>query len=263
LSDIAVTGSNIKWYNDLSATNELPVSTSLTDGTTYYASQTVSGCESKIKLAVKVAVQSCSTNHVPAVDDFSKTSKQNLTVTFAASDFASKFTDADHETLLKVLIVSLPTNGKLLLAGQPVSIDQEIQTADLSKLEFVPDKNYTGETAFRWNGSDGKDYAVADAYVYITITPSEIFIPEGFSPNGDGMNDFFVIDGADKYTITLRVFNRWGNKVFESDRYKNDWDGNSNIGIMLTKELPGGTYYYTVNLNNGEKEIIGYLTLIR
>jgi gliding motility-associated-like protein len=263
LSDIAVTGLNVKWYNALSAENELPGRTLLIDGTTYYASQTINGCESAIRLAVKATVQSCNTNHVPVVDDFSKTSKQNQTVSFSASDFASKFADADNEILLKILIVSLPANGKLLLAGQPVSIDQEILITDLNKLEFVPDNNYTGETSFRWNGSDGKNYAVSDAYVYITITPSEIFIPEGFSPNGDGVNDFFVIGGADKYTITLRVFNRWGNKVFESERYKNDWNGNANIGLMLTKELPGGTYYYTVNLNNGEKEIIGYLTLIR
>ena len=163
LSDLVATGSNIRWYNALSAANELSMSSLIIDGATYYASQTINGCESAIRLAVKATVQSCSTNHIPVVSDFSKTSQQNQSVSFTASDFASKFADANNEILLKVLIVSLPTNGKLLLSGQPVSINQEILTADLNKLEFVPDKNYTGEVSFRWNGSDGKDYAASDA----------------------------------------------------------------------------------------------------
>ena len=97
----------------------------------------------------------------------------------------------------------------------------------------------------------------------ITVTKSVIFIPEGFSPNGDGVNDHFVITGADKYMITLQVFNRWGNKVYESTHYSNQWDGVSNIGLLLGNQLPGGTYYYIVNLNNGEKDKVGYITLNR
>ena len=63
--------------------------------------------------------------------------------------------------------------------------------------------------------------------------------------------------------INLQVFNRWGNKVYESQHYINNWDGLSNIGLLLGNQLPGGTYYYIVNLNNGEKAKVGYLTLNR
>ncbi|HWR99054.1 MAG TPA: gliding motility-associated C-terminal domain-containing protein, partial [Prolixibacteraceae bacterium] len=140
---------------------------------------------------------------------------------------------------------------------------QEILAADIGKLEYIPDKDYSGETSFRWNASDGKAYSLSSASAYITVTQSEIFIPEGFSPNGDGINDYFVIAGAEQYTITLRVFNRWGNKVFEATNYKNDWNGISNIGVLINDELPGGTYYYTVSFNNDQKERVGYLTLNR
>ena len=92
----------------------------------------------------------------------------------------------------------------------------------------------------------------------------DVFIPEGFSPNGDGVNDYFVIKGADRYIVTLRIFNRWGNKVYQSYHYKNDWDGTADIGLLVSSaQLPGGTYFYTADFNNGEKEIIGYLTINR
>ena len=87
-----------------------------------------------------------------------------------------------------------------------------------------------------WSASDGKDYSASPASVNITVTKSDIFIPEGFSPNGDGINDYFVIKGADKYVINLQVFNRWGNKVYESQHYINNWDGLSNIGLLLANQ---------------------------
>ena len=135
--------------------------------------------------------------------------------------------------------------------------------SDLSRLVFKPDLDYYGDTSFRWIATDGKDYAFDAATVYITINKLNVFIPQGFSPNGDGINDNFVIQGAEKYVVSLKVFNRWGNKVYENDHYKNDWDGVSNVGILISNQLPTGTYYYTVNFNNGDKEIIGYLTINR
>ncbi len=77
-------------------------------------------------------------------------------------------------------------------------------------------------------------------------------IPEGFSPNGDGMNDFFVIDGVDFFTgATLIVYNRWGTEVFRDEEYNSDWGGTSTDG----NSLPDGTYFYLLDLENGEKPI--------
>ena len=100
----------------------------------------------------------------------------------------------------------------------------------------------------------------------VEFTPrplTTLFIPEGFSPDGDGKNDTFVIQGAEVFTVNLMVYNRWGNVVYESKTYKNDWDGLANHGLVVGDKLPDGTYYYVVDLNNGETPKIRFMTIKR
>ncbi|WP_394751149.1 Calx-beta domain-containing protein [Spongiimicrobium salis] len=81
--------------------------------------------------------------------------------------------------------------------------------------------------------------------------------------NGDGKNDFFEIKGAEfcDYIFEVQIFNRWGNIVYRSDDYQNDWDAvapNSSFGSSGT--VPSGTYYYIVNIKNSDiKTINGFL----
>ena len=90
-----------------------------------------------------------------------------------------------------------------------------------------------------------------------------LFIPQGFSPNGDGADDYFVIHGAEQYRVTIKIFNRWGNIVYENYDYKNDWDGKATKGVILGDELPDGTYYYIISLNNGGEPFVRYFTIKR
>lgn len=99
--------------------------------------------------------------------------------------------------------------------------------------------------------------------VVFTSVPPAFFIPEGFSPDGDGVNDAFIIQGAENYTVSLKVYNRWGDIVFEHDDYKNDWQGEPNRGIVLGQKLPDGTYFYALDLNNGQKPLVRYFTIKR
>lgn len=80
----------------------------------------------------------------------------------------------------------------------------------------------------------------------------DFFIPEGFSPNGDGTNDQFVIRGISYYpNNSIIIYNRWGNKIFEANPYKNTWDGRSAFGLRVGgDELPIGTYFYVLDLKN-------------
>ncbi|MBK0383670.1 gliding motility-associated C-terminal domain-containing protein [Pedobacter sp. SD-b] len=89
----------------------------------------------------------------------------------------------------------------------------------------------------------------------------KIFIPGGFSPNGDGTNDKFVIPNAGLTPVDLEVYNRWGNIVYKSADYLNTWNGTSNKGLLIGQDLPVGTYYYIVVYNG--KKYNGYLTLNR
>lgn len=87
----------------------------------------------------------------------------------------------------------------------------------------------------------------------IITKPKDLFIPEGFSPNVDGINDLFVIRGIQNYPANnIKIYNRWGQKVFEASPYTNTWDGTSQTGLTVGgDQLPVGTYFYLLDLGNG------------
>ncbi|MGD0709619.1 MAG: ice-binding family protein [Bacteroidales bacterium] len=99
----------------------------------------------------------------------------------------------------------------------------------------------------------------------IETFPWYFFIPEGFSPNGDGINDLFVIKGINNYPAnTINIFNRWGDKVFEASPYQNTWNGKCTIGLRVGgDDLPIGTYFYILNLGDGSDVIKGTIYLNR
>ena len=90
-----------------------------------------------------------------------------------------------------------------------------------------------------------------------------MFIPDGFSPNGDGINDLFVIRGINNYPENnFTIYNRWGNKVFEASPYKSTWDGRSTTGLRVGgDELPVGTYFYILDLGDDSEVIKGTIYL--
>lgn len=117
------------------------------------------------------------------------------------------------------------------------------------------------------NGPCSSSESVVITYLSANLSPckpNEIFIPEGFSPDEDGVNDKFVIYGLGGKSASIKVFNRWGNLVYESDNYQNNWDGVCTTGWILTGErLPEGTYYYLVQIEGESDTRKGYLTLWR
>jgi len=82
------------------------------------------------------------------------------------------------------------------------------------------------------------------------------FVPNVITPNGDGKNDQFVIKGLDLYPGSqLEIFNRWGNQVYRSENYNNNWKGEG---------LSAGIYYYVLRINmaGGPQLYKGYIELI-
>jgi gliding motility-associated-like protein len=90
---------------------------------------------------------------------------------------------------------------------------------------------------------------------------SEMDIPNAITPNGDGKNDFFVIDNIEKYTKSeLTVFNRWGEILYRSKAYNGQWGGTNQNGQPLAE----GTYYYILRLNVDDGKILrGDVTILR
>jgi gliding motility-associated-like protein len=88
---------------------------------------------------------------------------------------------------------------------------------------------------------------------------SSISVPNAFSPNGDGINDTWVITNLSVYPgATVDVFNRYGQPVFHSENSNKAWDGTYN-----GKPLPVGTYYYIIDLKNNEKKTAGSVTIFK
>lgn len=97
------------------------------------------------------------------------------------------------------------------------------------------------------------DCNMAETLVINVNAGCTITIPNVFTPNGDGSNDAFVIEGILGTSNTVRIWNRWGNIVYETTDYRNNWRGN---------DLPDGTYFYEVIINGEDRAYIGHVTLL-
>jgi gliding motility-associated-like protein len=105
----------------------------------------------------------------------------------------------------------------------------------------------------------------ATATVKVSVMCDSIDAPNGFSPNNDGINDYFHIKGIEDFDgNVVFIYNRWGSLVFKQKNYDNKWDGKCNVnGALMGQDLPEGTYYFLIDLNNEGKPLSGYVVLKR
>lgn len=92
--------------------------------------------------------------------------------------------------------------------------------------------------------------------------PFEFFIPNTFTPTGDGLNDYFNGKGQGFIEYKMWIYNRWGEKIFESESYGRGWNGKTRNG----KDEPIGTYVYQFELKTppGKKKYFtGHVNLVR
>jgi len=87
----------------------------------------------------------------------------------------------------------------------------------------------------------------------------DLVIPNTFTPNGDGINDTWVIRYLESFpTVDVKVFNRFGAQVFNSTGYKNPWDGSYNGDFLMP-----GVYYYIITTPISPKPYSGYITILK
>lgn len=108
-------------------------------------------------------------------------------------------------------------------------------------------------------------------YAALEVLPREFEdvscnVPQGFSPNNDMYNDYFMVPCLEFFTDNnLKIFNRYGTLVFEKEDYQNTWDGRPNKGILQQDSLlPVGTYYYVLEIYNSEEyknPLVGWIYL--
>jgi gliding motility-associated-like protein len=193
-------------------------------------------------------------NQPPLGADIYDTTSVNVTISTnsPSNNLLNGVTDANGNTVTTEVV----TNATTTLGGT-ISIDS------LGNFTYTPPPNVVNANDFfTFTICDNGNPKICVSYtLHIYITP--VFFPAGFSPNGDGVNDYLVISGAESLRVGLTVFNRWGNKVFEDQDYENTWNGSSNKGIVIGEGLPDGTYWYIVDLNDGSKPEIHVLTIKR
>ncbi len=137
-------------------------------------------------------------------------------------------------------------------------------------------------TSYQWffdgeliPGATGQNYAPQNSgwYSCLVTNPNGCQVPSqpyevklkvtintGFSPNSDGIGDFFIIENIDRFPGSeLKIFNRWGQVMYERINYANNWNGESQDG----QTLPDGTYFFTLDLKDGSNQISDYIILNR
>lgn len=129
--------------------------------------------------------------------------------------------------------------------------------AGLSSSQVLqPSASPAQTTTYTLTGTTTDGCRTADD-VIVTVW-ERITIPNGITPNGDGINDRWELPGIEHYpNAEVRVFNRWGSELFYSKGYSRPFDGNRSGA-----RLPAATYYYVIQPNNGRPTISGSLTII-
>ena len=146
----------------------------------------------------------------------------------------------------KVTIVTNPKHGEVLV------------TTDM-RIIYTPDLEYCNS-----GQADVFTYELCNiggcdtTKVEVIVSCDKIKVYNAFSPNNDGINDFFVIEGIEKLPNNIvNVYNRWGTQVMNTKGYKNDWNGKWN-----NVDLPDGTYFYLFEDGEGNKKV-GYVQIQR
>jgi gliding motility-associated-like protein len=191
----------------------------------------------------------------------------SLTVTDAAGCVS--------DTVQKDVLVNIKP---VIDAGPSFTVDEG------TKVTFKATANNVTDVNFRWAPSSLLDdatmltpsyIAVHDQTFVLTATTGEtscmatdeltvkilrpVKVPNAFSPNGDGINDYWQITNlADYDKATVQVYNRYGQMVFRSVGYGTPWDGKAN-----GNSLPVGTYYYIIELNKKIAPLTGSVTILK
>ena len=240
-SSLSFTGT-INWYTDDTLATLLDEADALIDGEDYFATQTLAGgCESSLNVMLIVTIndsppptlinidEEYCINDSPTINDLSLNIVENNSAAFEVIwyDAATGGNVVSGSTLL--------SNGNTYYAAL---IDVVTGCEGSLRLAVTPDLTSCGD----------------------------IIIPDGFSPNGDGVNDTFDIDNLEILypNFEMEIFNRNGNTVYRGNASSPRFDGRSTESSLGSQVLPVGVYFYVFTFNDGEnRPIQGRLYLSR
>ena len=226
VASLVPSGAQYNWYDSTSSTTPLASSVVLLNGTTYYVTETntTTGCESS-RTAVTVTI-----DVIPApvlnTDGQNFCGTDNPTIQNLSNNTNSGST---------IIWYDAQTGGNLLSSGT-------LLTEGMT---------YYGYDSNSSTGCQSKEVLAVTVSLANCDVTADFFIPDGFSPNGDGKNDSFHIPDIEFIypDYTIEIYNRYGNLLFKGNKTK-DWDGkNSTSSNILDGVAPNGVYFYVINFN--------------
>ncbi|WP_298550050.1 gliding motility-associated C-terminal domain-containing protein [uncultured Algibacter sp.] len=231
LESLVSSAGTINWYEDAALTFPLAGTEALVDGEDYYLTQTNStGCESSSE-QINVTINDTPT---PTLDDptLEYCINDNPTISTLSSNIA------EHDSALGNLRwYDTLTGGSAYSESDLLTnityyvalVDQVTGCESSIRLEVIPDLTACGK----------------------------LEIPDGFSPNADGVNDTFDVDNLAILfpNFEMEIYNRNGNIVYKGNANSPRFDGTSNQSRVISKgNLPVGVYFYIFNFNDGENK---------
>ncbi|MCG8888831.1 InlB B-repeat-containing protein, partial [Tenacibaculum finnmarkense] len=207
------------------------------------------------------------TSQVKAIADagykFVKWSDNNTSETRTdIADADKEFTAEFVKVIEKFTVKYTAGNNGTITGNLSQTIEEGKATSQVKAIadagyKFVKwSDNNTSET--RTDIADADKEFTAEFVQVVKVVKNGITASKGFSPNGDANNDTWVIQNIDRYpNNTVKVFNRWGKKVYYKKGYQNTWDATA---TDTGTKLPVGSYIYIINLNEaGIKPVQGMI----
>ena len=221
-------------------------------------------------------------NNAPVIRDETGVAVDSLFYTIAVDSAFSiclNVSDIDLDSLNISALSTLSGNGTAVINDPPDTC-----------ILYTPETGFVGTESFTVTVCDNRvDQLCDDVVITIRLeaqppppppppppvdppvdppTDEVFFVSEALSPNGDRVLDHWEITGIERFPNNhIKVFNIWGDLVFQQSAYNNDenaWRGETGEGAVIgTNEAPDGTYFYILDLGNGQQLIKGYVVLKR
>ena len=206
-----------------------------------------------------------SPNYIPSASDVQRGS---VFLTFRVNSTLCE--SVTSNTTIKFIPPPTVSAGKgiYLLKGKTYRLNPEVNETNVHYL-WSPNKFINNDTLKNpiITGAHDITYTLTVTDVRGCVSQDEItikeldplIIPNTFTPNNDGINDFWDIPALIKYPdVTVDIFNRYGQKVYHSTGYGSPWDG-----LYNGQQLPAGVFYYIINTKYQDEIFSGYVTILR
>ncbi|MCF6181159.1 gliding motility-associated C-terminal domain-containing protein [Lutibacter sp.] len=230
VENLQASGNSINWYESETSTTPLDINELLVNGEDYWATQTnTTGCESSTRMVVNVILTDPGTPTIVATgSEFCVIDNPTI------SDLNSRVTSTNSNP---ITWYDTYPNGSSLSLSEPL---------------------VEGKTYYAIETDTDACSSINPLQVTVTLDACDMYdieLFDGFSPNGDNINDTFKVGNLKTLYPNFRIefYNRWGKLIYSQDATKPNWNGRLNGNGKL---VPSGVYFYIINFNKNNRKPI-------